>query len=179
MRRSRLRRPASSDAAAIQRLIEACRPLDVNSTYAYLLLCHHFADTCVVAESDAETTGFLSAYLPPGREDSLFVWQVAVAESARGQRLASSMIEEALGRKACASVRFLEATVSPSNRASRALFEGFAARRGAECQVSELFPVKVFDGVQSHEPEELFRIGPFTPEHRDTRSAIPKSNGTS
>lgn len=175
---SRLRRPTPSDAARITRLIEACRPLDVNSTYAYLLLCHHFAETCVVAERDGEITGFLSAYLPPGRNDTVFVWQVAVAKSARGQGLAAALIDELLGRKACASVRFLEATISPSNRASQGLFQRLATRHGTDCRVSELFPTAIFDDVSGHEAEDLYRIGPFTSEPRDARSAVPKSNGT-
>lgn len=179
MRRSHLRRPTPADAAGITRLIEACRPLDVNSTYAYLLLCHHFGDTCVVAEGDAGIVGFLSAYLPPGRGDTLFVWQVAVAESARGRGLASALVEETLGRESCSAVRFLEATVSPSNRASQALFQALARRLDTECRVSELFPQSLFGGGASHESEELFRIGPFTLGCNDSLPRIGNQKTTS
>ncbi|MDD2638675.1 MAG: hypothetical protein PHO60_06890, partial [Methanothrix sp.] len=49
-----LRKPEVSDGAKIFNLVEICKPLDLNSVYSYLLLCHHFADTCVVAELDGE-----------------------------------------------------------------------------------------------------------------------------
>lgn len=165
----RLRSPVPSDAAAITRLIEACRPLDVNSTYAYLLLCHHFADTCVVAERDGQIVGFLSAYLPPGRSDTLFIWQVAIAATVRGQGLASALIEHVLSQDSGTAVRFVEATVSPSNAASQALMQSLARRRAVECRVSELFPASLFDGATQHEAEELYRIGPFSSRRAEVR----------
>ena len=176
----RLRCPNPADAAGITRLIEACRPLDVNSTYAYLLLCHHFAGTCVVAEQHGGIAGFLSAYVPPGRNDTLFVWQVAVSNTARGQGLASSLIEEVMSRDAGEAVRFLEATVSPSNRASQALLRSFARRHGTECRVSACFPQSLFGEpsaheASAHEAEELYRIGPLKPRRAEAR---PTPDGT-
>jgi len=48
--------------------------------------------------------------------------------------------------------------VTPDNTASAALFGGFAERRGAQLQRSELFGADLLgDG---HAPEFLFRIGP-------------------
>ena len=43
--------PAVGDAKAIHALVGSCPPLDLNSTYAYLLLCAHFAETCVIDTS--------------------------------------------------------------------------------------------------------------------------------
>lgn len=166
-----LRRPKPDDAAGITRLIEACGPLDVNSTYAYLLLCHHFAGTCVVAELNGELAGFLSAYVPPAQDDTLFVWQVAVASTARGRGLASSLIENVLARDECRSVRFVEATVSPSNRASQAFLQSLARRHRTECRVSDGFPQSLFGEGAEHEAEELYRIGPLTPGRAEVRPA--------
>src|SRR3546814_14353168 len=97
--RLQLRAPRRSDGAALHRLVSEWPPLDVNSLYAYLLLCEHFSATCVVAESaGGRTDGFVSAYLPPARPDVIFVWQVAVHSRARGQRLASAILCELLQR---------------------------------------------------------------------------------
>lgn len=58
------------------------------------------------------------------------------------------------------SVRYLMATVTPSNTASQALFRQTAKALQAPCEVSEGFPAAWFpDG--NHEPEELFQIGPL------------------
>lgn len=149
-----------SDGAPIQRLIQDAPPLDVNSTYAYLLLCRHFRDTCVVAERDGQLAGFVSAYLPPNQPDVLFVWQVAVHPSARGQRLGAAMLHEVLARDAVLPARYVETTVSPDNAASRRMFARLAEDLGAPLTEQALFPPELFGGAD-HDDERLLRIGPF------------------
>jgi L-2,4-diaminobutyric acid acetyltransferase len=57
-------------------------------------------------------------------------------------------------------VTHLEATVTPSNQASWALFRGFAKRAGAACHEIPAFPSHLFpDG--DHEEEVRIRIGPL------------------
>jgi len=160
--RHRLRKPVPEDGAAIHRLITQCPPLDRNSVYAYLLLCEHFRDTCVVAERDGKLDGFVSAYVPPGRDDVLFVWQVAVHARARGHRLGRAMLERLLERPGLAEITTLETTVGPDNQASRRMFAGLADSRGAACAESPLFERQLF-GAASHDDEMLLRIGPFGP----------------
>ena len=154
------RKPALADAAAIHALIDECQPLDLNSKYAYMLLCTHFADTCAVAEREGSVVGFVSAYRKPNDHSVLFVWQVAVSERGRGQGVGKGLLEEILTRPEQAAVRNLEATISPSNRPSWALFESFARKRGAKCASQTLFREEDF-GSQEHEEEQLLRIGPF------------------
>lgn len=118
--------PRVRDGAAIHHLLAQCKPLDLNSTYAYLLLCRHFRDTCVHAELNGRTVGFVSAYCPPEQADVIFVWQVAVAPELRGQGLARRMLHALLSRLALAPCRYLETTVSPSNEPSLRLFHRLA-----------------------------------------------------
>lgn len=155
-----LRPPRPGDGAALHDLVRRTPPLDPNSCYAYLLQGLHFADTCVLAENGNGLAAFVSAYLPPGRPDTLFVWQVAVDARHRGRGLASTLLAHLLQRPACAGVRWLEATVSPSNTASRRLFEGLARDRDCPCTVSDLFAATDF-GAAAHEAEPLYRIGPL------------------
>lgn len=152
--------PTVRHGAEIHRLVSECPPLDVNSTYAYLLLCEHFAPTCVRAEAAGRTVGFVSAYRPPGRSDVIFVWQVAVEAALRGRRLARRMLRALLQRPALHGCRYLETTVSPSNVASRRVFEALARELGAPLAVAALFDARHFGG-EAHEPETLLRIGPF------------------
>lgn len=144
----------------IHRLVSECRPLDLNSVYAYLLLCEHFAQTCVLAERAGKVVGFVSAYRPPARSEAIFVWQVAVAEQMRGGGLAKAMLHELLARDAVRGCRYLETTVSPSNVPSRRLFRSLARELGAPVVESVLFSEKDF-GEGGHEIEALLRIGPF------------------
>ena len=156
------RAPQPADAADVHALVERSGGLDTNSTYAYLLLCTHFSGTCVLAEDEGRLLGFVSAYRKPADDSTLFVWQVAVDPEARGRRVASAMLDELFRRETSRCVRWLEATISPGNRASWALFESFARRRGAVCTRSALFRPEDF-GAEVHEEERLLRLGPIKP----------------
>jgi L-2,4-diaminobutyric acid acetyltransferase len=152
--------PGVRDGAAIHALVAASKPLDVNSVYAYLLLCEHFADTCVRAARAGRTVGFVSAYRPPQRPEVVFVWQVAVAGEMRGRGLARAMLEELLARAAVRGCRYLETTVSPSNEPSRRLFHSLARALEAPVDEQVLFHEEDF-GDERHERETLIRIGPL------------------
>lgn len=152
--------PTAEDGFALNRLIGESPPLDTNSLYCNILQCEHFSDTAISAKRDGELVGFVSGYLIPDRSDTLFVWQVVVAESARGQGLASRMLQGLLERPACAKVQYIETTITPDNAASQALFKRLAERAGCPIEVSEGFDRdKHFQG--HHESEELYRIGPL------------------
>jgi L-2,4-diaminobutyric acid acetyltransferase len=159
------REPALSDAIAISQLVRRSPPLDVNSHYVSLLLCRDFYATCVVAQRRSAIVGFLSAYRLPGQGDTIFVWQVAVDSEVRSRGMASQMLDALLSRDACADVRYLEATITPSNESSQRLFRSLAKRHDTVCEVSDGFSADVFGAGGTHEPEELYRIGPFRQKH--------------
>lgn len=158
----KLRPPKAEDAKAVWDLIRRCKPLDENSSYLYLLMCTHFADTCVVAERDGAIVGFVSGYLQPKAPDKLFIWQVAVDSEARGLGLGRGMLLDILLRDSCKSVTHLETTVSPSNEASRRMFQGVADRMKTELHEAPHFSAELM-GEEGHEDENLITIGPFKP----------------
>jgi L-2,4-diaminobutyric acid acetyltransferase len=156
-----LRQPERRDGAALHQLVASCPPLDLNSRYAYLLLCEHHASTSVVAEADGLIVGAITAYLPPAQPDTLFVWQVAVAPRMRGQGLGARMLDHL--KQLCIAqgrLRWLETTISPSNDPSRTLFINFARRHGVGCTTATLFSASDF-GESGHEEECLYKIGPW------------------
>ncbi len=171
------RAPSSTDGAAVFDLVEQCPPLDTNSRYCNLLQCTHFAATSVAVfmrdGSDEVMVGFISGYVIPARPDTLFVWQVAVSERARGQGLAGRMIKHILQREVCADVCFLETTITADNQASWGLFKGVARKLEAGLEDKVFFHKdKHFDG--SHQSETLVRIGPFAPTgHQQTKKIFP------
>jgi len=159
-----LRPPIPSDGASVFRLISRCPPLDINSMYCNLLQCTHFASTSVSAvqklNTKEELVGFISAYLMPEREDTLFIWQVAVDERARGIGLAGNMLKHILERPQCSQVTYLETTITESNMASWALFKSLASKLGTTLEKSVMFDRdKHLAG--EHDTEFLARIGPF------------------
>lgn len=155
-----LREPTVEDGPSIYDLVNRCKPLDVNSRYLYLLQCSHFANTCAVAESDGSVQAFISAYVRPDKPDVLFVWQIAVDASLRGQGIAGRLLACLLDRPHLAGIRFVEATVNPSNDASRNLFRSLARKSACDMQEEMMFPVEAFGG-DAHEEEILLRVGPL------------------
>ena len=154
------RHPAPDEGLALFRLVRACPPLDLNSAYAYHLLCRDFYETCVIAAADDRVCGFISAYFRPAAPDTLFVWQTAVAPDERGRGLASQMLDWLLARPVCARAKTLETTINPGNLASRTLFTRFSERRGATLETTPFLGEESFEG-NDHEAEILLRITPL------------------
>lgn len=162
-----LRQPTADDGASLHGLVASCPPLDPNSMYCNLLHCTHFAATSVAAvmsdgKGGERLVGFISGYLPPQQQDTLFVWQVAVAEEARRQGLGGRMLDALLERPACAGVRFVDTTINPGNAASWGLFESWARKRKMPTQRQPHFESqRHFAG--RHDDELLLHMGPLEP----------------
>lgn len=160
-----LRSPSLRDGPRIWELVRYSSGLDLNSPYSYLLLCRHFSETCLVAESGGILQGFVTGYIPPGQPDTIFVWQIAVAPTCRRSGVGRRLLDALLDRLLQLGVRFMEATVTPTNEASRRLFRAVADGRGAGFRECSFFDRGLFPsgngGISPHEPEVLLRLGPF------------------
>jgi diaminobutyrate acetyltransferase len=152
--------PRLSDAPRLWEIARDSGALDLNSSYAYLLWCHDFADTSVVARHGDDVIGFVTGYLRPNAPDTLMVWQVAVDPASRGGGVAGRLLDGLLDRLAPA-VRYLETTVTQDNTASNRMFRALADRRHAEIDHAPLF--RSTDFPDRHETEYRYRIGPFQP----------------
>lgn len=156
------RHPSAKDGPAVFELIKSCPPLDQNSRYCNLVQCLHFGQTCMAAcEPDSGAlVGFVSGYIPPSQRDTLFVWQVAVADSQRGKGVAARLIEALLASESCRGVSYIETTITEENAASWALFRKLARARNAALESAALFE-KEKHFARQHDTEFLLRIGPF------------------
>lgn len=156
-------------------LVHEVGTLDPNSAYLYLLLADRFAGTCAIAERNGRVVAMLTGFVPPRDPSTYFVWQIGVSPSARGEKLASRLLDHVLARHP--DVSFLEATVSPSNAASLALFQSFARRRDAALETHEGYRAELFPRATDrppHEAEPLLRIGPFAPSSAPDPERIPR-----
>ncbi len=156
----KIRNVTIEDIKQVYPLLVANRPyVGLNSRYTYLLLAKDFPDTCIVVELDGKIIAFSSGYVSPARPDTFFSWEVVVAEEYRGNGLQKKMLLHQLRRD---GIRFLEATVNPSNEASKRNYREIARLLNADCRESLLFGEDVFEN-DGHEAEVLCRIGPFNP----------------
>ncbi|MFN3580262.1 MAG: diaminobutyrate acetyltransferase [Pseudomonas sp.] len=156
-----LRKPTATDGYALNQLVARCSPLDTNSVYCNLLQCADFADTAIAAVTEeGDLVGFISGYRPPNRADTLFVWQVAVDSSMRGQGLALSMLMALVERVQGEGVIRLETTISPGNAASEALFKKAFKLLEFDYSTQVVFTREQhFNG--QHDDEVLYSAGPF------------------
>ena len=154
------RHPVREDGQAVHDLVEASGKLDTNSLYTNFLQCTHFSSTCMLAELDGVIIGWVSGYRPPEELSTLFVWQVAVAEAARGKRLARRLLSKLLESDGCVGVEQVKTTITPDNASSWKMFEGFA----------DEFDATVTDKVwlcgerhfgNDHDSEHMLTIGPL------------------
>ncbi|MFT4199318.1 diaminobutyrate acetyltransferase [Gordonia sp. (in: high G+C Gram-positive bacteria)] len=152
------RQPRTSDGARIHRLAADTGVLDVNSVYAYVLWCHDFSSTSVVAEVGGRIAGFITGYRRPDDPSVLMVWQVGVDEEFRGRGIAAGMLHHLLDLVAVLGVHVLHTTISPDNEASQRLFASVAQRRGLTVTRRPLFAARELgDG---HEDEDLYVLAP-------------------
>jgi L-2,4-diaminobutyric acid acetyltransferase len=149
-----IRRPTVADGAAMWRVARDSGSLDLNSSYSYLLLATHFADTCRVATLDGDVVGFVSGYVLPADATRWFCWQVAVDERARGRRVAGRLLDAVVDD--LPAVTSLATTVTVDNAASRSVFRRWADSRGATLTETDGFDAEHFpDG---HEAEPLLVV---------------------
>lgn len=135
--------------------------LDLNTPYTYLLFGHYFRDTCLIAEDGDATAGVIVGFRPPRDTETLFVWQIAVNPKLRARGLGRRMLAALMAHTSHDGVRYLEATVTPSNEPSLRMFRGFANDHGVPCDESPLFSAEAFPPGEDHEEERRLRIGPF------------------
>ena len=150
--------PEKRDGREVYDFITSCPPLDVNSRYAYFLLCDHFSQTSVVCrddDQDGKIVGFIGGYRLPDAPGTFFVWQIAVAEQCRGHKLSHRMLDHLLHLDRDNPVTRIQATYTPSNMASLNFFKKYAARKNALVTVEDYLSEEDFDGIETGHEAEL------------------------
>ncbi len=164
-----LAQPTSGDGADVWKLIKQTQDLDDNSMYCNLLQCTDFAATSVIArhtddgdgaKSTGAIAGWMSGYVPPARPDTLFVWQICVAPSARGAGLGKKLVHHVLARPALVGIKNIQSTITPDNDRSWGLFRSLAKDLDAPMGHQDHFDGQAHFGG-AHESELLVTIGPF------------------
>lgn len=155
------RSPTLADGKTLYQLAKAVGGLDVNSEYAYLLAGLHHTQTSVIAEIDGQPAGFITGYSLHGAHTPhcLFIWQVGVHPDFRGIGLGQQMILDICNRPENKHFHFFETTITPSNNASKRMFESVATTLGAPMLMTGRLEANIFS--QGHEAETIYRVGPF------------------
>ena len=171
--------PSIEDAQGIHALVSQDPMLETNTQYAYLLLCHHFTNTCVIARQSKQPKqarrilGFVTGYLVQREEDgssasasatakqlALFIWQIGVLPQYRSQGLAKQLVMHLLQRQ---DVSQIQATVAPENAVSRAFFASLARKLKVSIREIDCFLPQHYgkDASATVPQEPLLILGPL------------------
>jgi L-2,4-diaminobutyric acid acetyltransferase len=150
--------PTKKNGSAVAKLIQRCPPLDLNSTYHYLIQSHYFNQTCSIAFEDEKVIAFVSGFIKPTNKNCLFIWQVAIDEGKRGKGLGIELIEFLLDQNK--NVNTIETTITKNNIASRRMFQKISEKYEARISEEALFD-KHEDFSNEHDSEILFTISPI------------------
>src|SRR5699024_8585098 len=113
--------------------------------------------------------GFITAFLRPDAPSTLMVWQVGVDDAARGQGLASRMLDYLV---TTTGAQTLETTVTDDNTASNRLFAALAQRHAAQHDITPLSTPRMYPAC--YDSEYLHRIGQRAPA-ADRQTSAPCS----
>lgn len=134
--------------------------LDVNSDYCYIMWSTYFQNSSMIATYNEKVIGFISGFIQPENNDTLFIWQIAIDEQYRGNGLANKMIHSLFEKVKSNNVSYIEATVTPSNTPSNKLFANLARKMEANYTITRCFSEADFPD-KSKEEEFTYRIGPI------------------
>jgi len=144
----------TSNIKELSNLIKSVGNLDLNSSYLYLLLARYFSENCLVKKVDNKIIGFITAIKTD--ESTLFVWQVGVDKNFQGQGIAKELLRDLISRQS-KNITKIEFSISPSNQASFALFNKYAANINTKIlPVAEFKPNLFFE--ENHEEEIFYQI---------------------
>lgn len=149
--------PNIQDAKNVYLLAKNSKPLDLNSEYAYMLVCDHFSQTSVIAILDEVIIGFISGYVLPKDPKTLFIWQVATHSDYRGKKIPYYMFKNLLLREELLHIDNIKTTISPSNIASKKMFLKLANMLDSKVTTQKYIQKEDFL-EESHEEEILYTI---------------------
>jgi len=155
----KIRNTVKSDGPVLYQIAEKCPSLDLNSRYCYLLLCTQFDKYCLIAEAGEKPIGFVSAYPHPHQNDTLFLWQIGVSPDFHNRGIGYLLLEHFFSLAVENGITYIETTITPSNKASRAIFRKITEAYKTNCVESDYFHASLLG--EEHEEERLLRIGPL------------------
>lgn len=147
-----IRNVCPSDVSKVRKLVQACEPLTLHTAVTYGVLLRSFPDTCFVAETSGELSGFISSVRGTAHPEAIYVWQIGVVPSARGKGLSLRLIDSvamAANRIGCS---VLQVGIEPSNDHSLSVFRAYAHRKGESLtQVDRVDFDDEISGISEHD----------------------------
>lgn len=151
-----IRNATTNDYSVLRTLAKENKPLDLHTPYTYWVCCNYYSQYCFVLERNHRPIGYIMAI---SNKDCVFVWQIAISESFRGQHLSGILID-AVAKKAIADgYSELQVTISPKNLASYYSFYNYSKSSNfAFEKIGELTVEDKEENILQTENEIIYRI---------------------
>lgn len=116
-----------------------------------------YGSTSLVAELDGAVAGAVLAYVLPYDPETLFIWQVIIAEGEEEKGLASLMLGQLMRQEACASVTRVQTAIPSNDERVWGLFRRFASWQRARMDIQPFF-TQALAPQRRHENDNLVTI---------------------
>lgn len=125
-----LRPCTAEDVDEVRRFVASCAPLEVHTAFTYWVTFEHWGDFCFVLLKEDRITGYVSAIGSGRHRDTIYLWQIGVAEELRHRGMAQHLISAVVGAAVAKGYRTAQVSIAKDNEASRRAFERYATSRG-------------------------------------------------
>ncbi|KUJ76214.1 hypothetical protein AVO45_12940 [Ruegeria marisrubri] len=162
-----MRAPTAEDGKTIAALAQRAEQEVVGELLGALAEVGDFGETSIIAELNGEVVGAVLAYVLPYDPQTLFIWQVTVAEGEEGKGLASLMLGQLMRRDACADVTRVQTAIPSSDEHAWTLFRRFAHWQRTRMDIQP-FVTQALKPHRRHENDNLVTIHL----HSEARQAV-------
>jgi L-2,4-diaminobutyric acid acetyltransferase len=128
--RLNLRSCTADDVDDVRQFVASCAPLEVHTAFTYWVTFEHWGDICFVLLEDGRIAGYVSAIGSDRHRETIYLWQIGVAEKLRHQGVAQHLISAVSSAAVAKGYKTAQVSIANDNEASRKAFEHYAANTG-------------------------------------------------
>lgn len=119
-----------SDVDMVRKFVSLCKPLDLHSPFTYWILAKYFRDYCFILLEEDKIIGFISSIKSASDYNNLYLWQIGIAESKRGQGYAAMLIDKVVEQARKSDCKKIQFSIAPENEPSHNAFNSYADING-------------------------------------------------
>ena len=68
------------DVDRVRRFVDACKPLELHTSFTYWAIFNYFSNLCFLMIEDEKLIGFISGIRSSLDKDAVYLWQIGVSK---------------------------------------------------------------------------------------------------
>ncbi|HOI76464.1 MAG TPA: GNAT family N-acetyltransferase [Methanofastidiosum sp.] len=106
------------DVDRVRRFVDACKPLELHTSFTYWAIFNYFSNLCFLMIEDEKLIGFISGIRSSLDKDAVYLWQIGVSKEYRGKKYASRLIDHLIKGAIFLDCNRIQVSISPENESS-------------------------------------------------------------